>query len=144
MALLPSNASRHDDDRAVERAITDLRAAIQAWAEKNGLWFECGFKDYLTHVGGEPHSLPVVTMMWFEGPMHDVLSGEDSEALEPQFRELLESLGYWYENRDGTSIEIFPDEDADFSAFISYFHWQWVCGLIKDDTADVLESQRQD
>ncbi len=137
--LLPSNASRHDDDRAVERAICDLRAAIQAWAEKHDLWFDCGFKDYLTHVGGEPPRLPVVTMICFDGPMQRLLTGEDSEALEPRFQKLLESLGYWYENRDYTSIQIYPDENTDFSAFTSYFHWQWVCGLIEEDFADVYQ-----
>jgi len=135
---LPSNVPRHSKDFAVEKTIDELRIAIRIWAESHDLWYDCGFHDYVSHVDGEPSSsLPVVTIMWFEGPLHTVFSGEDPENMQEEFQELLESLGYWFENKDGTSIEIYPDEESDFSDFLSYFHWKWVCSLIQDDFSDV-------
>lgn len=124
-------------DRELEVEISRVELALTAWIKSRDLWLDCGFKDYLGHVDGEPSSPPVVTLFWFEGPMYQVLSGEDVDGREPEFRELLSRLGYFYENLDGTTIAIYPENERLSDAFSSYFHWQWVCSLIKDDTADV-------
>ena len=101
------------------------------------LWFDCGFKAYLSHVDGELSEPPIVTLFWCEGPMHNVLSREDPEGHEPGFRDCLDNLGYYYENIDGVTMAIYPKDKALAEAFASYFHWQWVCSLIKEDTDDV-------
>lgn len=139
MAVLPSNAPRTPDDIRVVEEIKLLQSQIHRWAETHDLWHDCAFRDHLRHVGGEPQDPPVVTMLAFEGGLYHVLSGEDSEGLEPQFRELLERLGYWYENRDGVSIEIYAIDPDRASAFASYNHWQWVCSLVEQDFADVYQ-----
>ena len=105
--------------------------------EARDLWFDCGFTAYLDHTGGEPSDPPVVTMFYCDGPMHTVLSGEDPEGHESGFSYLLNELGYYYENIDGVTMAIYPEDTALAKAFASYFHWQWVCSLIKEDTADV-------
>jgi hypothetical protein len=133
----PAPAGQSWSDAELEAEISKLRHVLQTWIERNDLWFDCGFKDYLSHVNGEPSDPPVVTLFWFEGPMHSVLSGEAPEGLEPQFRNLLKDTGYYYENLDSVTIAIYPEDSQLEEAFRSYFHWQWVCGLINEDTADV-------
>lgn len=133
-----ARTARRWSDGELEAEIQKLEGALQAWMVGNDLWSDCGFKSYLDHVGGEPSNPPIVTMFWCEGPMYNVLSAEDPEGHEIGFRECLEQLGYYYENIDGVTMAIYPDEDTDLErAFGSYFHWQWVCSLIKEDTADV-------
>lgn len=107
--------------------------------EARELWHDCGFKDYLSHTESEPSTMPVVSMFWCEGPMYTVLCGEDPEGHEPGFRELLGRLRYHYENIDGVTMSIYPEDPSLIEAFKSYFHWQWVCSLIQDDTADVYQ-----
>lgn len=119
----------------LEGEIARVQGAIRAWAETGDLWRDCGFKAYLDHVGGEPHNPPVVTVLVHEGHLHRY--GEP-EAHDVSFSAMLKKLGYWYENLDGTTILIYA-ENALESAFADYFHWQWVCTLIKEDTADVYQ-----
>lgn len=116
-----------------------MQAAIKSWAESNDLWFECGFRPYLEHVGGEPSDPPVVTLLICGGDLVTVLAGEDPEGHEPAFRELLEKLGYFYENLNGYTMAIYTEVEPLCSAFIRYFHWRWVCSLITQDTADVYQ-----
>lgn len=126
-------------DEMLESEIVRVCEAIKHWAEGKDLWFDSGFSQYLEHVGGEPHSPPVVTLLWSEGGVREVLCGEDSTGLEPEFSDLLESLGYFYECRDNVTVEIYPENDKLCKAFEEFFHWKWVCGLVKEDTSDVYE-----
>lgn len=128
---------RAEDDQKVIAAIKNLRLAIETWAKRHDLWFDCGFKDYLSHVGGEPTNPPVVTMMWSEGPLRRVWDGDYGEGLDLEFSNLLDSLGYEYVNDDGVTISIYPQDSVHVALFFSYFHWQWVCSLIEQDFADV-------
>ena len=124
-------------DQNLETEIRRLEGAIRKWIEARGLWYDCGFKSYLIHVEGEPRDPPIATMFWCEGPMYNVLSGYDTEGHRDRFEALLTGLGYYYENLDGVTMAIYPEDPKLSSAFKSYFHWQWVCSLITDDTADV-------
>lgn len=124
-------------DRELEAEIRRVEGELEAWIRARDLWFDCGFKAYLNHVGGEPAQPPVVTLLWCEGPMYTVLSGEDPEGQEAAFCDFLGSLGYYYENIDGVTMAIYPEDAELAKAFTSYFHWQWVCSLIQEDTADV-------
>lgn len=134
-----SNDLKRWSDSALEAEIKRIETAIQSWAESRDLWFDCGFTTYLDHVDGEPPEPPVVSILTFEGDLYHVLSGEDSLGYEVEFRNLLGDLGYHYENINGVSAEIYA-EDAELSvAFSSYFQWQWVCSLVREDTADVYE-----
>ena len=126
-------------DEYLESEIFRVCEAIEQWAKSKDLWFDSGFSPYLEHVGGEPSSLPVVTLLWSEGDLRDVLCGEDAAGLEPEFSDLLEMLGYFYECRDNVTVEIYPESDRLSKAFEGFFHWQWVCGLVKEDTSDVYE-----
>lgn len=124
-------------DAQLEAEIHRVERSLEGWIRERDLWLDCGFKAYLSHVGGEPSEPPIVTMFWAEGPILDVLSREDADGHEPGFREHLEKLGYFYENIDGITMAIYPEDEELSKAFTAYFHWQWVCGLIKEDTADV-------
>ncbi|MDX0979876.1 restriction endonuclease [Sinorhizobium medicae] len=133
------NDRRQWSDLELEAEIAALNAAIQNWAETRDLWFDCGFKAYLDHVGGEPHAPPIVTLLICGGDLSTVLDGEDPEGHEPGFRELLEQRGYFYENINGYSMAIYPENETLSAAFARYFHWRWVCSLITEDTADVYQ-----
>jgi hypothetical protein len=126
-------------DGALETEIGRVRTAIQAWAEDRDLWFDCGFKSYLKHFDCEPQDPPVVTLLVCEGYLYTALSGEDAGGHEEGFRRRLKELGYYYENIDGVTMAIYAEDAALSSAFAAYFHWEWVCSLIKEDTADVYQ-----
>ncbi|WP_210246638.1 restriction endonuclease [Rhizobium sp. RU20A] len=136
---LPMAGGRWRDEE-LEGEIQRVRGAIQAWAEQHDLWFDCGFTDYLKHVDSEPGDPPVVTLLIVGGDLHNMFEGYYGGELENGFSRLLEDMGYWYENRDGATVAIYPEEGGALSArFQSYFHWQWVCSLIEEDTSDVYE-----
>lgn len=133
------NASpiRDWSDAALQEQIALVQSTILGWAEGRDLWFESCFKSYLEHVDGEPSDPPYVTLLICGGDLYNVLSGEDSEGYAEEFRTLLADLGYLYENLNGYTIAIYPDDALLAGAFAEYFRWQWVCSLIKEDTADV-------
>lgn len=124
-------------DTELEQKIRVLEQTIKQWAVERDLWFDCGFRNYLAHNGGEPGSPPVVTLLYVGGELYGVLSGEDAEGHESAFSNLIDSLGYEYENNDGSTVYFYPTNLELRSAFEDYFHWQWVCSLITEDTADV-------
>jgi hypothetical protein len=126
-------------DAALEAEIGRVQIAVQAWAKARGLWSDCGFKSHLKHFDCEPQDPPVVTLLICEGGLYTLLSDQDSGGREEGFNELLEKLGYWYENIDGVTMAIYANDVALASHFAAYFHWQWVCSLITEDTADVYQ-----
>lgn len=125
------------DDKEVERKIALLRNAIEVWATKYELWYDSGFSDYLSHTGREPPDLPVLSRLWSEGDLVRMLRGDGLPEIEIEFRDLLKRHGCWYEFDSHVDINIYPNEDEDYSIFSSYFHWQWVCSLINEDIGDV-------
>lgn len=136
MSVTQPTSKRWTDD-ALELRIRSLEQAIEQWAVERDLWFDCVCKSHLAHNDGEPGSPPVVTVLCLGGDLYGVLSGEDAEGHEPSFSHLIDSLGYEYENNNGTTIHFYPTDPDLAAAFEDYFHWQWVCSLITDDTADV-------
>lgn len=134
-----NNEMKKWSDNALDTEIKRLERAIQSWAESHDLWFDCGFTTYLDHVDGEPQDPPVVSLLTFEGDLYHVLSGEDSLGYEIEFRSLLGDLGYHYENINGVSVALYAEDVELSAAFSSYFQWQWVCSLVREDTADIYE-----
>jgi len=134
---LTHRVSKGWTDIALELQIRTLEQTIEQWAITHDLWFDCSFANYLAHSGAEPGSPPVVTVLCLGGDLYQVLSGEDGAGYEPGFRHLIKQLGYEYENNDGVTIHLYPADPDLAAAFEDYFHWQWVCSLITEDTADV-------
>lgn len=126
-----SKDARGQDDSIVEQNIRTLRHAIQEWGTSKDLWFDTGFADYLPHTGREPSSLPVLTRLWSEGGLARILMGDGPAEIEIEFRELLERHNCWYEFDTHCVLDIYPDDESDYSAYTSYFHWQWVCDLVQ-------------
>jgi hypothetical protein len=118
--------------------ISKLETAIQEWAEERDLWVDSGFKEFLQHVGGEPASPAVVTVLHTDGDLTRVLD-EDVEVDGTPFHEFVASLGYFYENQNGYTYYFYANDETLNTAFESYFHWQWVCSLIQPDAGDVYE-----
>nr|WP_297383617.1 restriction endonuclease [uncultured Roseateles sp.] len=125
-------------DRQLEEEIQRLQTAIRVWAEKYDLWEDCSFKEYLSCVGAEPGSPAVVTILISEGDLARVLD-EDLEMQGTPFRELLEGLGYTYENQNGYAFHLYAEDEKLNLAFEAYFHWKWVCSLIQPDIGDIHE-----
>lgn len=132
-----SQKPRDSIDTNVEVKISLLRKDIEKWARANDLWYDSGFADYLTHTGREPSSLPIVSRLWSEGGLNRILMGDGPPEIEAEFSDVLRRHGFWYEFDDHTTLDIYPDEEADYSDFSSYFHWQWVCSLVQPDIGDV-------
>ena len=116
-------------DQDVEAEILRIETLIKNWAVSQDLWHDSGFVTYLDHVKGEPTIPPTVTIMYSDGGLIN--------HLDLEFIELLNKEGYTYENRDGVTAAIYSDRDDLSKRFEEYFHWKWVCSLIKADTADV-------
>lgn len=130
----------HWSDQDVVDEIARIRQAIQSWAEDNGLWHDASFSSKLEHSGDEPREEePVVTLFHAENTVGIIVESH----LESEFSTLLASLGYWYEQEDNVTLALYAN-DADRNAkFYEYFHWQWVCSLLVEDTGDVYEELYQ-
>lgn len=71
------NKTEKWNDQAIEAEIKRLCNAVETWARSHDLWFDCGFKSHIEHVDGEPNELPIITILWCEGSLRDVICGED-------------------------------------------------------------------
>lgn len=125
-------------DIQLAQEISRLEVAIQKWAQERDLWLDSGFKEFLKHVGGEPGSPAVVTVLYTGGDLTRVLD-EDLEVDGPSFHEFVASQGYFCENQNGYTYYFYAEDEALNAALESYFHWQWVCSLIEPDAGDVYE-----
>lgn len=124
-------------DLALEAKVAELQATIISWAKANRLWEDCGFKTFAEHVNAEPKPPTVVTLLWFEGPLYNVLSEYEDEHLYEEFQTLITTLGFHFELQDRVTGYFYAIDPELAAAFDSYFHWQWVCSLIQPDCADV-------
>lgn len=95
------------NDDVIEGEITTLRKAIQTWAEQNDVWYEAGFATYQGRIDGEPGELPVVLILWYEGPLRSVIEGSRDDDLQLQFSELVEQHGFQFEPNDHVSTWFF-------------------------------------
>lgn len=125
-------------DTQLDQEILRLQACIKKWAEDLDLWEDSYFVDFLQYVDGEPHSPAVVTVLIADGYLMRVLD-EGLVVNAPALEEVIESLGFFYENQNGYSYYFYANEVALNAAFESYFHWKWVCSLIQPDVGDVYE-----
>ncbi len=122
-------------DQDVECEIARVQDAIQEWTGERSLWYDCGFKSHLEHSQCEPSDYPVIMYFYSDGGMDAITYGE----YETEFTDLLDELGYIYEAQDGVTIALYTDDEERQKKFYEYFHWQWVCSLLTEDTGDVYE-----
>lgn len=135
----PSVAVRAPSDAELDGVVANLQRSIQEWATRHELWYDCGFQSYADRVDGEPGQTPVVTILHFDGDLGRALDG-DFDGLDIEFFELLKSQGFWYERSGSVSAHIYPGDDSPlFQPFLDRENWQWVCGLVQQDVADVHE-----
>lgn len=126
-------------DAELRAVVANLQSSIQHWAEKHELWFDCGFQSYAKRIDAEPIETPVVTILHFDGDLGRALDGE-FDGLDMEFIELLERHGFWYERNDSVSAHIYPlDESPLLQPFLDLATWEWICGLVQEDIADVHE-----
>ncbi len=126
-------------DQQVEKSLLRLRASIEAWAKEREISDYCSVQNYLDRPGAEPLDLPVLAVISFDGELSASMNGYGDEELAISLQDLLADHGCWLEQDKSSTALVFPDEDSDYAAYTSYFHWQWVCGLVEPDTADVYE-----
>ncbi|QQA41523.1 restriction endonuclease [Pelagovum pacificum] len=137
--LNPSVAAQSPSDAELDVVVNDLQRSIQEWAIRHELWFDCGFKSFAERVGGEPGEPPVVTILHFDGDLGRALDG-DFHGLDIEFFDLLARQGFWYERNDSASVYLYPEDNSPlFQPFLDRENWQWVCGLVQQDVADVYE-----
>ena len=124
----------------LEEKIKELENSIQAWAKKEEMWHDCGFKSYSEYVDGEPLSPAVVTV--FHADNH-ILFGEITEYadfdISHKCRKLIDDLGYWVECQTHYKAYFYAKDDKLNEAFEEYFHWKWVSSLVQEDIGDLYE-----
>lgn len=79
-----------------------------------------------------------MTVLYSNGELARVLD-EDLDVDGPPFHQFIFSLGYFCENQNGYTYYFYANDEALNAAFVTYFHWQWVCSLIQPDAGDVYE-----
>lgn len=127
-------------DAELEGKIAKLQQAIESWARKNEVWLDSGFQTHMERTDAEPSSPAVVTVLYSDGPLHEVLDGSSYDDLQTEFYEFVSELGYECENQDGVSFYFYVEEnDALNQAFEEYFHWKWISTLVQPDIADLYE-----
>ena len=124
-------------DGALQAQIGILQTAIREWAVRRNLWLDCSFKSHLEHVDAEPKDLAYVTLLILGSDLYNVLMSWETDEEHEEFNSLIENLGYRYEYPNGYTLAFYAADEHLASAFLAYFHWRWVCSLIKEDTADV-------
>jgi hypothetical protein len=126
-------------DANIKAHIDALEQDIIAWAKGRDLWMDSGFQSYAYRIDGEPGPTPVATILYSDSDLLRFIT-EDIEGIETEFSAVLAKHGFWYENADGVSLHIYPDEDGPLhQPILGYVRWQWLCGLIKPDIDDVYE-----
>ncbi|PDS75661.1 restriction endonuclease [Rhizobium sp. L43] len=130
----------HDNNNySDEKLLSELRAfqhAVEQWATKRDIWYDCGFKSYLDHVDGEPsETQPVVCVQYYSSDFELAVYGN----LEGEFSELVRSHGFHYEPGMFANIHYYPEEGPRALAYGRYFRWLWICSLVREDFADVYE-----
>ena len=138
-SIVDGNELTSFTDAELRVVVKNLQMSIQRWATKHDLWFDCGFQSYAKRIDGEPIGTPVVTILHFDGDLGRAIDG-DFDGLDIEFIELLERQGFWYERNDNVSVHIYPVDDSPLlQPFQELATWEWVCGLVKEDIADVYE-----
>lgn len=123
-------------DEALVCDLKALQSTVEAWATAKEIWFECGFKSYLEHVDGEPSNIdPVACIQYYSSSFEAAIYGE----LESEFSEILEKKGFFYEVYDGATIHYYAKDEIRRKSYARYFHWQWICSLVKEDFDDIYE-----
>ena len=79
----------------------------------------------------------MVTIFTSDGDFNRVFDGtEYTDHLYEEFTSLLERNGYWFE-RDACQVYHLAGESTKNEMFKNYFHWQWVCSLLREDFNDI-------
>lgn len=126
-------------DQEIERQIKALEQQIESWATKRGLWVDAGFQSFAERADTEPYLTPVATILYADGDLIRFIT-EDLDGAQCEFSTLLAEYGFWYENADGCSLYIYPEEEGDLHRpILDYVRWKWLCGLIQPDIEDVCE-----
>ena len=126
------------DDNIIKR-VRSIERSIEAWARARELWVDSGFHSFAERVDAEPGSVPVATILYSEGDLRRYIT-EDVEGTQTDFSNLLKEQGFWFEQDDTVSFNIYPEEDGPLrQPILDYVRWQWLCGLIEPDISDVYE-----
>ena len=127
---------RSTDDSEITREICRITAEIKTWVKSQDLWGDCAFHSYADFVDAEPwRDYPVVTVFSSDGDFNRIFESGGEELCE-EFSELLHRNGYWFE-RDAALVYILSANENMNVKFKEYFHWQWVCSLLKPDFNDI-------
>ena len=123
-------------DTEVQCEINRIEQAIEQWVKAHDLWGDCCFLDYIDSVDAEPwHDHPVVTIFASDGEFNRIFEGAEEELYD-SFSTMLESNGYWFE-RDTGRIYVLSEDEHMNRIFKEYFHWKWICSLLKPDFCDI-------
>ena len=124
------------NDSEIAREICRITAEIETWVKSQDLWGDCGFHSYTDFVDAEPwRDYPVVTIFASDGDFNGIFESGGEELYE-KFSELLRRNGYWFERDAGLVYILSANENMNVK-FKEYFHWQWVCSLLKPDFNDI-------
>ena len=147
MHLHKDSMTRRQDEK-LDLKIACLHKEVETWAQRNGLWHDCGFFDYTERV------VPVdwdetgyITVFAGEGRISNIVISRDylmdqaeGSKLSEEFDQILDRNGFWYENYDHTEMWIYATDPAFERHFKEYMHWKWICSLVKPEF-DILDQE---
>jgi len=126
------------DDSILEEKIKSLQQVIQDWAEKNHVWTDCVFKDYLDHFNDEPDEHKACITVRCQGNFMQMVTDGDLEDLQCEFEDLIYKAGFWFEERYDSLLFYTSNEKVN-QEFLRYFEWQWIKKLVLPDYTSLYE-----
>jgi hypothetical protein len=111
---------------------------VQVWAEKNHVWTDCVFKDYLDHFNDEPNEHEACITVLCQGNFMQMVTDGDLEDLQCEFENLIYNAGFWFERRYD-SLLFYTSNKKVNQEFLRYFEWQWIKKLVIPDYTSLYE-----
>jgi restriction system protein len=111
---------RHIDEQALLAHIADVQAKIESWARRYEVWHDCGFAVPYVFYGDLPRGYEAILLCTER--FDRFMQGE----IETSFHALLDSLGYWYERNDHTTMALYPEDEHVCDELLSLQRWQWL------------------
>lgn len=112
--------------QALKRRVTD-------WAREKELWHGASFQIPFVFEDDIPQRGEVLLLI-SEGPLCSVFNSDhyENDALFEEFCSLLESEGFWCEQKDYISVVIMPIDEIDTDEFLTIYRWRWIQEMARE------------
>lgn len=118
--------------------LEEVKRAIEEWGVKNELWHDTSFQTPFTFHNEAPRSRDTLLLI-SEGPLGRIFGSDGAFAEEYQkpFTDLLDKLGFWFENENHYTMSLYPTDDKVREDYLSLYRWQWLKHLAEKKVFDL-------